>query len=106
MAIEKEITQINFVPKEKDGGKMVDTLQQVYDLTLEIQSAKEIISRKITEGFEEYKEKINADAKKTDYKKYIEKSVAEVLEGKISKEVEMLENIIEQVDLVRKNLKG
>ena len=56
MAIEKEVTQINFVQKEKDGGKMVSTLQQVYDLTVEIQSATDIIKDVIDSGYEAYKE--------------------------------------------------
>ena len=106
MTIENEVTQINFVPKEKDGGKMVSTLQQVYDLTVEIQSATDIIKDVIDSGYEAYKEQINPDAKKGDYSKYIKKSVAEILEGKVSEEVKVLENIVEQVDLVRKNLKG
>lgn len=105
MAIEKETTQINFVPKEKDDGKMVSTLQQVYDLTVEIQSATDIIKDVIDSGYEAYKE-INPDAKKGDYSKFVKKTVAEILDGKVSEEVEVLENIVEQVDLVRKNLKG
>ena len=105
MSIENNNTQINFVNQEKDGGAMAKAIQSVYDLTLEIQSAQEAISASITNGFEVYKDKIDSDAKKGEYSKFVKKTVAELLEGKVTEEVNTLQNILDQIDLVKKNIR-
>lgn len=105
MTIENNNTQINFVNPEKDGGVMQRTLQQVYDLTLEIQSATDAIKSTLDNGFEQYKDYIDSEAKKGDYNKFIKKLVAEILEGKVTSEVETLENVLAQVDIAKKGLK-
>lgn len=105
MTIEKETTQINFVNPEKDNGAMKYAIQQVYDLTLEIQSAQEAISDAITNGYEIYRDKISDSAKKGDYSKFIKKAVSELIEGKVTAEVAVLENILDQIDIVKANIK-
>lgn len=105
MTIENNNTQINFVNPEKDGGAMAKAIQTVYDLTLEIQSAQEAISAAISNGFDVYKDKIDTEAKKGEYSKFVKKTVAELLEGKVSEEVDILQNILDQIDVVRKNIK-
>ena len=102
--IEQETTMIQFVSKEKDHGTMVNTLQSVYNLTLEIQSAQEAIKDSITNGYEVYKEKIDDTASKGDYSKFIKKAVAELLEGKVTEEVKVLENILDYVDVIKKDV--
>ena len=98
-------TQIQFVNEEKDNGVMKRTVQSVYDLTLEIQSAQEAIKDAIENGYETYKDKIDSEAKKGDYSTFIKKSVAELQEGKVSSEVEKLENILDYRDAIKKVIK-
>ena len=105
MTIESTATQIDFINPERDNGAMVYAIQRVYDLTLEIQATQEAIADTITNGFEIYKDKIDDSVKKGSYSKFIKKSVSEILEGKVTEEVEMLENILAQIDLVKKNIK-
>tara|TARA_R110002020_G_scaffold378204_2_gene589259 strand:- start:1114 stop:1431 length:318 start_codon:yes stop_codon:yes gene_type:complete len=105
MTIETIATQINFVNPEKDNGAMTYAIQRVYDLTLEIQSAQEAIGLAITDGFEIYKDKIDDSAKKGDYTKFLKKAVSEILDGKVTEEVETLQNILDQIDIVKKNVK-
>jgi hypothetical protein len=105
MSIEQETVQIKFVNPEQDGGAMRDTIQRVYDLTLEIQSAQEAIKGSLEQGFDVYKNKVSDEAKKGDYSKFIRKMVAEMTEGKVSEEVKTLENILDYVDLVKKQVK-
>ena len=103
--IEQETVQIKFVNPEQDASTMVNTLQRVYDLTLEIQSAQDAIKASLDQGYEVYKAKISEEAKKGDYSKFIKKMVAEMTEGKVSEEVKTLENILDYVDLARKQVK-
>lgn len=105
MSIEQETVQIKFVNPEQDGGAMRDTLQRVFDLTLEIQSAQDAIKGTLEQGFEIYKNKISEEAKKGDYSKFIKKMVAEMTEGKVSEEVKTLENILDYVDIAKKQVK-
>lgn len=105
MTIENINAQINFVNPEKDGGAMARAIQTVYDLTLEIQSAQEAISAAISNGFDVYKDKIDSDVKKGEYSKFVKKTVAELLEGKVTEEVNTLQNILDQIDIVRRNVK-
>jgi len=103
--IEQETVQIKFVNPEQDAGAMVTALQRVYDLTLEIQSAQDAIKGTLDQGFEVYKAKISDEAKKGDYSKFIKKMVAEMTEGKVTSEVKTLENILDYVDIARKQVK-
>ena len=103
--IEQETVQIKFVNPEQDAGAMVTALQRVYDLTLEIQSAQDAIKSTLDLGFEVYKTKISDEAKKGDYSKFIKKMVAEMTEGKVTSEVKTLENILDYVDIARKQVK-
>lgn len=105
MTIENTQTQISFTNPEKDGGAMVRAIQEVHDLTLEIQSAQEAIKGAIDRGFEAYKAKVSEESKKGDYSAFIKKSVSEILDGKVTSDVEVLENILAQIDLVKKNIK-
>ena len=105
MSIETIPTQINFVNPERDNGAMTYAIQRVYDLTLEIQSAQEAIGLAITDGFEIYKDKIDDSAKKGDYSKFVKKAVSEIMDGKVTEEVETLQNILDQIDIVKKNVK-
>lgn len=103
--IEQETVQIKFVNPEQDASTMVNTLQRVYDLTLEIQSAQDAIKASLDQGYEVYKAKISEEAKKGDYTKFIKKMVAEMTEGKVSEEVKTLENILDYVEIAKKQVK-
>ncbi|CAM0111744.1 hypothetical protein VPH5P1C_0202 [Vibrio phage 5P1c] len=98
-------TQIQFVNAEKDAGTMQRTIQNVYDLTLEIQSAQEAIKSAIENGYEVYKDKISSEAKKGDYSAFIKKSIAELQEGKVSSEMSKLENILDYQEQIKKVIK-
>lgn len=105
MTIETTANQINFVNPEKDGGAMTHAIQRVYDLTLEIQSAQEGIASAITNGYEIYKDKIDDSATKGNYSKFVKKAVSEIMDGKVTEDVETLQNILDQIDIVKKNIK-
>lgn len=100
-----EQTQIEFVNKEKDNGVMVGVIQSVYDLQLEIQSAQEIIKDKLDKGFEKYKETVDPTSKVGDYKAFVKGLVAQMQKGKIAAEVEKLENIMDNVEVVKKYIR-
>ncbi len=102
---EQQATMIQFVNKEKDAGAMVNTIQRVYDLTMEMESVKDAINVTISDGFENYKEKVDDTAKKGDYSKFVKKLVTEMQEGKVSEEVKQLENILDYVEIVAKEIK-
>lgn len=101
MTIENTTTQIKLVNPEQDAGVMTQTLKSVYDLKIEIDSAKEAIKGALERGFESYKEN-NDDATKGNYNKFINKLTDELLEGKVSQEVETLENVLDFKDIARK----
>lgn len=105
MSIEQETVQIKFVNPEQDGGAMRDTLQRVFDLTLEIQSAQDAIKGTLEQGFDVYKAKISDEAKKGAYNTFVKKMVAEMLDGKVSEEVKTLENILDYVDIAKGQIK-
>ena len=102
--IEQENTQIQFVNKEKDNGAMTRAIQKVYDLTLEIDSAREGIKAALTDGFDVYKEKIDDTAKKGEYNAFIKSSVDDMINDTVSKKIEKLENIKDHIDIMKKNI--
>lgn len=101
MTIENTTTQIKLVNPEQDNGVMTQTMKSVYDLKIEIDSAKEAIKGALERGFESYKG-IDDSATKGNYNKFINKLTDELLEGKVSQEVETLENVLDFKDIARK----
>lgn len=102
MTIENTTTQIKLVNPEQDNGVMTQTMKSVYDLKIEIDSAKEAIKGALERGFDSYKDKIDDSATKGNYNKFINKLTDELLEGKVSQEVETLENVLDFKDIARK----
>lgn len=103
--IEQEKTEIKFVNPDQDAGKMVNVIQTIFDALLETDSLKEIIKGAIDSGFEDYKSRISEDAKKGDYSAFVKGLAQEMFDGKVSEKEQQLSNILDHVEIVKKQMK-